>query len=150
PYDPRQRPFMQLVLDAATPRWGSTSRYIGIDSLGLSLSAPVRNTDGELLAVVAVGLALEHMEEFVDGLELPTSGIGFLAESDGALLAASGLGTIAYKEPSSTERSTLLNQGSAALAAFAPHLRNDEPHQRGVLALGRERHLFSLRRIAGP
>ncbi|WP_395794504.1 diguanylate cyclase domain-containing protein [Aquimonas sp.] len=149
-YDPRQRPFMQSVLESAAPRWGSTSRYVGFDSLGLSLSAPVRDAAGELLAVVAVGLALEHIHEFVAGLELPDRGIGFLAESDGVLLAASGVGTVTYGASGSTERSTLFNQGSAALTAFAPHLHNDDPHQRGVLEFGQERHLFSLRRIAGP
>lgn len=150
PYDPRQRPFMQRVLESTEPRWDSTTPYVGFDSLGLSLSAPVRNEAGELLAVVAVGLALEHLEAFVAGLELPNNGIGFLAESDGALLAASGMRTTTVKQQGSPERRTLLNQDSAALAAFAPLLRHDEPHQRGVLELGRERHLYTLRRVAGP
>lgn len=150
PYDPRQRPFMQMVAESDQPRWGSTARYVGFDSLGLGLSAPVRDARGQLQAVAAVGLSLEHLSGFIDGLQLPEGGISFIAELDGRLLAAKGVGPITHTYAESLRRASLADQGDPVLAAFEPIRRLTEPRQQGVFELDEGRRLFELRRIDDP
>lgn len=150
PYDPRQRPFMQLVAESTVPRWGGTAPYVGYNSLGLSLSAPVRDEDGQLLAVAAVGLSLEHLSGFISTLQLPDGGVSFIAEPDGQLLAARGVDGFAPGLDGNLRRTSLSDHGSPTLKGLEPMRRAAAPHQRGVLALEQGRLLFDLRRIEGP
>lgn len=147
-YDPRERPFMQAVLDSDVPTWTSTARYVGFDSLGLSLSAPLRDADGTLLAVTSVGISLEHLDRYLAGLELPEGGVAFLVEADGRLLSTGRVGGAVIDTGGELVRVHLGAHPHPALAALAERL----PGMEGTPVGGRlvadgQTYLHALRSV---
>ncbi len=147
-YDPRERPFMQLVADADGPRWTPPNPYVGYASLGVGLSAPVRDANGALVGVAAIGLALEEVERFVDALDLPAGGIAFVAEPDGRLIATSGPAPAVLEREGGMTRRAMAQDPHPALQAAALHLDGAGAAEGGtVLAVGDAPHLLAWRTL---
>ncbi|WP_070966105.1 diguanylate cyclase [Vibrio sonorensis] len=88
-YDPRKRPF---YLDAVKKNglvWSPIHPYVGYISLGIGMSAPVYDDNGNLIAVTAASMALNELDDFLADIELVESGFTFIAEKSGALIATS-------------------------------------------------------------
>ena len=147
-YDPRQRPFMRLVAEADGPRWTPPHPYVGYTSLGVGLSAPVRDANGQLVGVAAIGLALEEVERFVDALELPEGGIAFVAEPDGRLIATTGDEPAAIERDGEMYRRTMAEDPHPALQAAAARLSAGRAGDGSAgLAVGDAPHLLAWRRL---
>nr|WP_162180644.1 sensor domain-containing diguanylate cyclase [Shewanella mangrovi] len=90
-YDPRKRPFMQCAIAQPLQAcWGEIYHYLDSDNYGISLSKAVVQPDGQLLAVVAVDIALNRLNQFMAKLDIGYNGLAFLTEQhNGKLIASS-------------------------------------------------------------
>jgi len=89
-YDPRVRPFYKDAVKAKGMVWSEIASYYGNPTLGVSLAAPIYDQQENLLGVTATSIALIELDDYLDTLELIECAYIFIAEENGALIAASG------------------------------------------------------------
>lgn len=94
-FDARTRPWFQAAIKHGSMLWYPAYRY-GMDyfqesynTLGIGMSAPLYDDQGNLVAVCAVDLALSQLNLFLKEMIRETGGTVFIMEPSGALLAAS-------------------------------------------------------------
>lgn len=88
-FDPRQRPWYEVVASGGKPTWSVP--YANLDEHGsvtVSAVAPVRR-GAELLGVVAVDVKLEAVQRFLRDDSLRGRGMVFITDHEGRLLASS-------------------------------------------------------------
>ena len=88
-YDPRLRSFYQDAVNSGGTVWSKINPYYGIPILGVGLSSPIYNQEGQLLGVTATSIALIELDRYLESIELVDNAYIFLAEEDGALIATS-------------------------------------------------------------
>lgn len=90
-YDPRLRPWYKAAKLAGQPVWSEV--YLDFDALLPTITAntPIYdNNNGNLLGVCATDLILsEELNDFLRSLRISKSGIAFIMESSGQLIASS-------------------------------------------------------------
>jgi diguanylate cyclase (GGDEF)-like protein len=145
PYDPRKRPFMTDVEVSKIPKWSRIEPYAGYRSLGLGLSAPVYDGEGEFLGVAAVSMALERVDSYMQDLSIGEEGIGFLAELNGNLIATSTLEVLFEIGDQGAKRLHLSEHPNPVLAAAAAALAASDTNHRMVMDVGGTRYLYGLR-----
>ncbi|NJL00055.1 MAG: hypothetical protein HC838_04470 [Spirulinaceae cyanobacterium RM2_2_10] len=91
PYDPRQRPWYEAAKASGESVWSDV--YLDFDTLlpVITANTPVYDNDtGNLLGVCATDIILsEELNQFLRGLEIGQSGIAFIIEPSGLLIASS-------------------------------------------------------------
>lgn len=96
-YDPRWRPWYKNADNKRSVSWtgayrfSSSGRYYASGKTGISVSAPVINSGGELEGVVGVDIFLEELTKFLRGLEISTNGRAFIITPEGELIAFGNL-----------------------------------------------------------
>ncbi len=87
-YDPRVRPWYQLAKQhrqtVLTPVYLWTSRILGLD-----LTTPIYDSAQALKGVFAVSLTLTNINEFLGSLKIGQTGVTFIMERSGLLVASS-------------------------------------------------------------
>jgi diguanylate cyclase (GGDEF)-like protein len=88
-FDPRERPWYKAGQNSSTHTW--TSIYIDFKTLQLvgTRARRVNNAAGEFEGVVATDLSLQHLNEYLKGMQLSPNAIAFIVEPDGNLVATS-------------------------------------------------------------
>ena len=101
-YDPRERPWYRAAASAPDGEsvWTDVYPNFDNDTLTITRARALRDSAGVLLGVAGVDLFLDHLQDFVDRLEVGRSGEVFLVEADGTLIAShAGLPLGTEEEP---------------------------------------------------
>lgn len=88
-YDSRSRFWFQQAIEKGQPSWYQVGRYQAYDSLGMGISSPVHDSQGQLLGVATADVALNQLNDFLHTTAENKHGLYFIAEHDGSLLAVS-------------------------------------------------------------
>lgn len=88
-YDPRSRPWYQTAMKAKEATW--TETYVWFDKSNVAVDAvlPVYNSQGNPLGVLDVPLQLDKISDFLRQTKISKSGVSFIIESSGLLVANS-------------------------------------------------------------
>ncbi len=88
-FDPRERPWFKAGQRAPGHAW--TGVYVDFKTRQLvaTRARRVANAAGTFEGVVATDVSLQHLSEFLKGLNLSANGFAFIVEQDGHLLATS-------------------------------------------------------------
>ena len=151
PYDPRERPFMALAAGRDDPYWYPVYPYVGYDSLGIGIAAPVRDSNGELVALAAADVGLQEINRFLQQLPLGERGIAFVAEPDGTLVASSSdQPSYTLNEKDALQRLALDEHPDATLQGVGQALDKAISPRGTALMIAGERHLYSFRTFTDP
>ncbi len=91
-FDAVGRPWYRAAIEAEGPTWGNVYIWVrggkGV-TLGVSYVEPYRDTSGKILGVVNCELTLADISTFLKRLEIGKTGMAFIMERDGNLVATS-------------------------------------------------------------
>ncbi|WCN15222.1 diguanylate cyclase [Marinomonas mediterranea] len=121
-YDPRKRPFYTDAVKQGDAVWSDVAPYYGYKTLGVGLSAPVYDQQGNLLGVTATSVALIELDKFLKSIELGDNSYAFLAEENGDLIATSKSGELYRTEDGVTTRVSLKTHESKAFQIASKQL----------------------------
>jgi diguanylate cyclase (GGDEF)-like protein len=88
-YDPRQRPWYQRALEVKKPAWSPVYVDNRTGELVATRTKPVVNASGQIEGVAATDVSLKMLNDFVRALRVSQSGVAFVAEHNGDLIASS-------------------------------------------------------------
>lgn len=88
-YDPRIRPWYQEVVEAQQPTWSSIYLFAASPQLGITQAVPIYDDLDTLLGVLAIDLTLSDISEFLRQLNISESGVVFIVERTGEIVASS-------------------------------------------------------------
>jgi serine phosphatase RsbU (regulator of sigma subunit) len=91
-FDAVNRPWYRSAIEAGGPTWGNVYVWVrggkGV-TLGVSYVEPYRDAQGNILGVVNCELTLADISAFLSRLEVGKTGMAFIIERDGNLIATS-------------------------------------------------------------
>lgn len=93
-YDPRKRPWYRAAVQASAPIWTEISQFYNTELrvlLGTTAVSPVYSQEGNLVGVLGVDVILNHLSDFLRQLNMGHSGLTFIMERNGLLVASSKL-----------------------------------------------------------
>lgn len=88
-YDPRTRPWFVAATKKGALTWSDVYIDFTTRALTVTLAKPVFNSQGTQRGVVATDIPLTALTEFVRGLQVSRTGVAFIVERNGALIATS-------------------------------------------------------------
>ncbi len=88
-FDARTRSWFRKAVERRGPVWSEIFILFTGQDLSISASRPVFGAEGKFLGVMANGIFLSHLSDFLQGLEIGRTGQCFIMERDGHLVAAS-------------------------------------------------------------
>ena len=88
-YDPRTRPWFINATQRAALTWSPVYVDFTTQALTVTLAKPVFNKANEQRGVVATDIPLTALTEFVQGLKVSETGVAFIMEKNGNLVATS-------------------------------------------------------------
>ena len=88
-YDPRERPWYQAAIAAGQPTWSDIYVFAASPVLGITPSIPIYGVAGELQGVMGIDLTLEQLSEFLQSLKISQSGLAFIIDRQGEIVASS-------------------------------------------------------------
>jgi HAMP domain-containing protein len=93
-YDPRDRPYYKAAVTTGKQSWTEVYNAFGYENRPtITASQPIyrqlENGKGELLGVVGVDLILSQISQFLSELKISKSGMAFIIEPSGQLIATS-------------------------------------------------------------
>ena len=88
-FDPRLRPWYVKASEKHALTWSSVYVDFTTKALTVTLAKPVFATDGSQLGVIATDMPLTELAEFVHGLQVSQTGVAFIVEKSGAVIATS-------------------------------------------------------------
>lgn len=125
PFNTVGRPWYRAAIEANEPTWGSVYVWVrggkGV-TLGVSYVEPYRDPAGSLLGVINCELTLADISTFLKRLEIGRTGLAFIIERDGNLVATS-VGLNCMKD--GMNRLPATDAPDARIAAAAKQLMSD-------------------------
>jgi len=112
-FDPRNRPWFQLASQVDHHTWTSVYIDFGIKDLVLTRARRVLNAQGDFEGVVATDVSLSALNDVVDELGRSIKGLAFVVESNGELVAISGMNNVRFADAGRIERLTTQTGGNA-------------------------------------
>lgn len=88
-FDPRVRPWYALASQRRALSWSPVYPDFTTKALTVTLAKPVLAIDGTQRGVIATDLPLTALAEFVRSLQVSRTGVAFIVEKNGALIATS-------------------------------------------------------------
>lgn len=89
-YDARPRPWYQTPKQAGKATWSSIYEFIASQPmLGISAGLPMYDSSGKLRGVLSTDIVLHHLNQFLQELTISSSGVIFIIERSGLLVASS-------------------------------------------------------------
>lgn len=146
-YDPRVRPFMTLSEGRDKPYWYPVYRHSTYNSLGTGVAAPIRDSEGNLIALTSVDIALEHIGKYLQSLPVGEGGLAFVIERDGAMVASSTDAPIYVERGDELNRITINNHPNPLLRTVASNLVEAQDDQQSSVIHEGQRYLFDFRRL---
>ncbi|MEM9543423.1 MAG: adenylate/guanylate cyclase domain-containing protein [Cyanobacteria bacterium P01_E01_bin.42] len=103
-YDPRIRPWYRAAKSAKTLIWSEIYPFAEPPVLGITSAIPIYDREDELQGVVAIDLTLGQISDFLQGLEVGISGVTFVIERSGEIVASSISEYLFVETPEGRER----------------------------------------------
>jgi diguanylate cyclase (GGDEF)-like protein len=88
-YEPRSRAWYVSAVSQKHETWSPVFSDFRTKTLAIALSKPVYGRNGELLGVATSSIFLSKLSGFLQALTIGESGVAFIMEPDGALIASS-------------------------------------------------------------
>lgn len=88
-YDPRTRPWFTAATQRGLLTWSSVYVDYTTHALTVTLAKPVFTQQRSQRGVIATDIPLTALTEFVRGLQVSRTGVAFIVERDGSLIATS-------------------------------------------------------------
>ncbi|MGB3402634.1 MAG: SpoIIE family protein phosphatase [Microcoleaceae cyanobacterium] len=88
-YNARQRPWYQAAVAEGQPTWSDVYLFAASPILGITPATPIYQDNGELQGVLAIDLTLEQLSDFLQALRISESGLAFIIERNGNIVASS-------------------------------------------------------------
>jgi serine phosphatase RsbU (regulator of sigma subunit) len=121
-FDDTKRPWYRAAIDANEPTWGNVYVWVrggqGV-TLGVPYVEPYRDSSGGILGVINCELTLADISAYLSQLEIGKTGLAFIVERDGNLIASSA-GIACMKD--GTSRLAATDAADARIAAAAGQL----------------------------
>ncbi|WP_374435630.1 diguanylate cyclase domain-containing protein [Inhella sp.] len=154
PYDSRSLVWYQRAAQSGELGWYPVVAYRSYASLGLGLSAPLRSAQGQgPLGVAGADLGLVQLSRFLAARFAGRSGLAFVAEQDGQLLASSTEADAQYT-PIRLDQRQLAQQADPRLRAVADWIgrqgkRTEATNRPVKLQVEGRYYLLNLREVRG-
>lgn len=87
PYDPRERPWYVLAKAEGRAIWSREYQLFTDKVPGITCAHPVYGPDGAYAGAVGIDFRLGELAEFLKSLKIGDSGLAFIADSEGNVLA---------------------------------------------------------------
>lgn len=124
-FDPRERPWYVLAKSEGTAVWSREYRLFTDQVPGITCAHPVFGPDGSFVGAVGIDFRLNELAEFLKSLKIGESGIAFITDSEGNVLAypeKSNLSVDNIRSPRSPTRESLKSGPiKAAIDNFLNH-----------------------------
>jgi len=88
-FDSRTRPWYKAAIEKGDDAWSDIYILFTGQDMAISTSKPVFNKNRKLLGVVSVDLFLSHVNNFLAGMHIGKTGLSFIVDPQGLLVAAS-------------------------------------------------------------
>ena len=88
-YDPRERPWYKAAIQAQKPSWSPVYVDNRTGELVATRMKPVHNATGRIDGIAATDVSLKKLTDFVHLLRVSKSGVAFVAERNGDMIASS-------------------------------------------------------------
>lgn len=145
-FDARTRIWFRRAEEAGRTSWYPVYKYKPYDSLGIGVSLPVNDAQGRLLGVVTGDVALVQIARYLRAQPIGRSGIAFVAEPDGKLIATSQPEPVFRIAGDDVVRLDIADYGDPRIQAAGKWLRGkDQPSGQQFIEVGGERVLLDLR-----
>jgi PAS domain S-box-containing protein len=155
-FDARTRPWFQAAVARKGAVWSDIYVLFSGQGLAIAASLPVYDSQGNLQLVLSSDIFLSHIDEFMRTLSYGSTGLGFITDRAGYMVAASGDDSHAVSNPdgSPAGRSLALDSPSPMVHAAAQYIIEtlggfdsiDETYS-GVFAVDGKRQLLQISRI---
>jgi class 3 adenylate cyclase len=139
-YDPRTRIWYQGAQATGKLFWSDVYIFFTDQRPGITASLPVYDESGDLAAVYAVDIALEHLSAFLGDLEIGQRGRAMIIDDDGVLVAYPVLEKMLKKTDGVLERAHIEELADPILNRAFDRFRIDGPGKRELIVEGR-RHI---------
>ena len=145
-FDARTRVWFTRAQEAGRASWYPVYKYKPYDSLGIGVSLPVSDAQGRAIGVVTGDVALVQIGRYLRAQSIGRSGVAFVAEPDGKLIATSQPEPVFRLEGENVVRLGIADYGDPRIRAAGEWLRtNDQPSGQRFLDVGGERVLLDVR-----
>lgn len=88
-YDPRERPWFKPIQNGAPSSWTDPYVFSSSERPGITYSAEIRSSSGELTGVVGVDVQLTALGQFLNKLKPGSNGVAAVLDADGVHIASS-------------------------------------------------------------
>jgi signal transduction histidine kinase/sensor domain CHASE-containing protein/CheY-like chemotaxis protein len=153
-FDARTRPWFKAAIAAGRMAWYPVYRYVvndaegAYETLGIGMSSPMYDAQGELIGVTAADVALSQLSNFLRELNPNAKSVAFIAEPDGKLLATSTQDPVYRINGDKTERMDFSNSNNPLIrAAGESLLQSLKPEGNAHIEVGGERYLIDWRTL---
>lgn len=147
-YDPRGRPFMTPASKHQQPYWYPVYRHSTYNSLGTGIAAPIRDSQGKLIGLASVDLALDHIGKYLQSLPVGDGGLAFVIEPNGSMIASSTQTPIYNQDSEQLELITIDAHPDPLLRTVGDKLHEVKENRQATVEFEGERYLFDLRRLS--
>lgn len=95
-YDPRQRPWYIAATEAKSTIWSNAYIFFSGEkkTMGITLASPVYNQKNQLLGVFGIDMKLDAISQFLAQQKVGKSGVAFIIDETGKLIAYPNLSEI--------------------------------------------------------
>lgn len=123
-YDPRVRPWYKKAVQARQEAWSDIYIDFKEPRLKITLVQPIYTKTGELRGVAGVDFVLSHIQEFLQRLKIGKSGLTFIMERSGTIVASSTAQEPFLRDSNGKVKERLLakNSGVPLIKAAATYL----------------------------
>jgi diguanylate cyclase len=136
-FDPKSRPWYKSAVAANGLAWSPIYIAATSKALTITLAKPVYDGSNQLQGVVATDLPLKNLDDFVGTLRASETGVAFIVDSRGELVATSSSETLVKEENGKPTR--LKAEASTnplvrvSHAAFVTAAKNGKPNASGTI-----------------
>ena len=138
-YDPRTRPWYELATQRQALTWSPVYVDYTTKALTVTLAKPINAASLKQHGVVATDIPLTALAEFMRGLQVSRTGVAFIVEENGALIATSTREPLVSDSGSQPTRlradqsgSALVREAYAQLIGNANTVKSNKSVVRGV------------------
>lgn len=150
-YDPRTRPWYREAKQAGIARWSSI--YVWFDNSKTAIDAvlPIYSNEKEFIGVLDTPISLSEISSFLKGLQIGETGIAFILERDGKLVASSTQDVTSRSQDGKIERVNAIESKDKTIATIAKVLTsksggftNLREQQNYAIDVESDRHFLQL------
>jgi len=155
-FDARTRPWYQEAVESGAAVWSNVYVLFSQQDMAIAASLPIYDATGGLLLVLSTDIFLSQIDEFMQSLSYGTTGLGFIVDRDGWMIASSEEDTHLTLDSVSGqfERIAAADSSSVLVHESAQHIVDAfggfgriESSQRSTFSLDGERQLLQVSRI---